>query len=105
MVFETNASEIAGKILNSNRIAFLFDHLFYKSSQTSTVTLWHRGQPDWCVKGNQLCSIWVPFDFVPKETCLELIGGSHKWNDEIPEIDSCREKYNVSFDLKMKINI
>ena len=102
LVFESPAAAIAGNILGSSRIAFLFDHAFFKSSKTTTATLWHRGQPDWCVVGDQLCSIWVPFDFVPKETCLELVAGSHRWGDIIPDIDAARDKYMIlSWDMQI----
>ena len=102
LVFESPSAAIAGNILGSSRIAFLFDHAFYKSCKTTTATLWHRGQPDWCVIGDQLCSIWVPFDYVPKETCLELVAGSHRWGDIIPDIDAARDKYMI---LSWNMNI
>eukprot|EP01083_Nonionella_stella_P106882 308887_1 len=101
LVFESPAACIAGNILASSRIAFLFDHVFYKACKTTTATLWHRGQPDWCVAGEQLCSIWIPFDFVPKETCLELVAGSHRWGEIIPDIDTARDKHTIlSWDMR-----
>ena len=34
-------------------------------------------QPYYCVDGEQVCSIWLPLDPVPKESGLEFVAGSH----------------------------
>jgi len=33
-----------------------------------------------------VCSVWLPLDPVPRETCLEFVAGSHRWNETFAPI-------------------
>jgi ectoine hydroxylase-related dioxygenase (phytanoyl-CoA dioxygenase family) len=53
------------------------EHVLVKEPKTSESTSWHHDQPYYCVDGEQVCSIWLPLDPVPKESGLEFVAGSH----------------------------
>ncbi len=83
-IWESPAAEIAGKIMESNKANFFYDQLLVKEPGTSARTPWHQDQPYWAVSGKQICSIWLPFDSVAKESCVEYVAGSHHWDEFNP---------------------
>ena len=40
---------------------------------------WHQDAPYYCVDSAKTVSMWIPLDYVPRDTTLEFICGSHKW--------------------------
>jgi ectoine hydroxylase-related dioxygenase (phytanoyl-CoA dioxygenase family) len=85
-----------------------------KEAATESRTPWHHDQPYWTVDGHQVCSIWVPLDPVPRETCVEFVAGSHRWGkwytpksfydlsdrdgnefETVPDIDARRGDYTI----------
>ena len=36
-------------------------------------TPWHHDQPYWTVDGNQVCSIWLSLDPVPREAAVRFV--------------------------------
>ena len=83
-VFESPAAEIAGTVMRSSKVNFFYDQLLVKEPGTAERTPWHQDQPYWAVAGRQVCSIWVPFDPVPEDTCVEYVAGSHTWSEFSP---------------------
>lgn len=83
-VFESPAAEIAGTIMRSAKVNFFYDQLLVKEPGTGERTPWHQDQPYWAVAGRQVCSLWVPFDPVAEETCVEYVAGSHAWPEFSP---------------------
>ncbi|GIS71219.1 MAG: hypothetical protein CM1200mP10_07960 [Candidatus Neomarinimicrobiota bacterium] len=75
--FKSPAAEIAGRITKSDQIRIFHEHILVKEPKTSERTPWHHDQPYYCVDGNQVCSIWLPLDPVPRKAGLEFIAGSH----------------------------
>ena len=63
---------------------FFYDQLLVKEPGTSERTPWHQDQPYWAVAGRQVCSLWVPFDPVAEDTCVEYVAGSHSWPEFSP---------------------
>ncbi|KAI9003992.1 glycoside hydrolase superfamily [Hyaloraphidium curvatum] len=76
--------EIAGKLMGSGHAAFLYDQVFVKEPGSEARTPWHQDRPYWAVKGDQVCSIWIPLDRIPKEICVEYVAGSHRWPEHNP---------------------
>ncbi|MDX1581561.1 MAG: phytanoyl-CoA dioxygenase family protein, partial [Alphaproteobacteria bacterium] len=75
------ASPIAdalGRFMDSKNVWLLFDHVFAKDGGQCNRTPWHQDVPYWPLKGNQLASMWIPIDPLPKEECLEFVARSHK---------------------------
>ena len=53
---------IAAKVLKSNSIRFFYDQLLVKEPLTKEKTPFHQDLPYWPLKGEDILSIWVPFD-------------------------------------------
>ena len=58
----------------------LFDTLLVKQPASKAPTPWHHDQPYWPVDGDQVCTVWTPFDSAPIEAgAVEYLIGSHRW--------------------------
>lgn len=116
-VTESPAAEIAARMLGARRVVFYHDHLLVKEPGTQSPTPWHHDQPYYPVDGDMVGSIWLPLDPVPRDTCVEYIAGSHRWNrwfapryfnpgttalevdtgrfESMPDIDAERERHRM----------
>ena len=72
--------DIASRVMGASEVNFFYDQLLAKEPGTP----WHQDQPYWAVAGRQVCSIWLPFDPMPPETCVEYVAGSHLWQEFSP---------------------
>ena len=73
--------EIAQHIMKSERVDFFYDQLLVKEPGTTEPTPLHQDLPYWPLRGEQIMSIWVPFDPVtPQSGVVHYLKGSHKWN-------------------------
>ena len=122
-LFNSPAAEIAGRITKSAQVRIFHEHILVKEPKTSERTPWHHDQPYYCVDGEQVCSIWLPLDPVPRKAGLEFIAGSHAWGkmfmpkkfltneeytyepgsfDSLPDIEANRDQYEIlSWDLEL----
>ncbi len=73
-------AEIAARLLNTQRVNFFFDAVFVRTPGTQFRTPFHQDEPYWSVKGFDTCSIWMPLVAVEKNSALEFVRGSHRWN-------------------------
>ena len=80
-VFDSPAAEFAARLMRSSKVNIFYDSAFYRTAGTSAPTPWHQDVPYWCIRGTQVCSVWTPIDSVPRESALEFIRGSHRWNE------------------------
>ena len=114
-VFESPAGEIAADLMGSRGARIFHEHVLVKEPGTDKKTPWHHDQPYYCVDGRQVCSLWIPLDPVPVETCPEFVAGSHDWGrwflprkfsgvdydhddarlETVPDIDNHREDYDI----------
>jgi len=78
-VLASPAAEVAGKLMKSEFAVFYHEHVFTKDPGTNRATPWHHDQSYYPVDGWKNCSFWLPVTPVSKESCLEFVGGSHKW--------------------------
>ncbi|HEY1837370.1 MAG TPA: phytanoyl-CoA dioxygenase family protein [Rhizomicrobium sp.] len=78
------AAAIAGHVMGAGKVNIFYDQLLVKEPATQERTPWHQDQPYWAVSGWQVCSVWLPLDVVPKETCVEFVRGSHRWGPHCP---------------------
>lgn len=81
-VRESNAGEVAAKLMRSPTARFFHDHMLVKEPGNSMVTPWHQDMPYYCVEGRQSVSFWTPLDPVAREVCMECVAGSHRWSEE-----------------------
>lgn len=119
-VFESPAAELIASLLGSSQVSFFYDILFVKEPDTAQRTGWHQDKGYWLVEGEDVCSIWLPLDPVPRASCLEFVRGSHREDVEyapfrfaddstyrgaermprVPDIEARREDYDiVGFDM------
>jgi len=112
-VHESPAAEIAGRVMGATKVNFFYDQLLVKEPGTAERTPWHQDQPYWAVSGRQVCSIWLPFDPVAEDTCVEYVAGSHLWPEfnpahfsdhspyegtglpPLPDIEAERARHNI----------
>ena len=113
-IFNSNAGEIASKLMKSKTSRFFHDHVLVKEPGSSIVTPWHQDQSYYCTSGFQTISFWIPLDTVTEETTLNCISGSHMWNklhkpkrfdgtdlfendnsEDVPDIDNNADDYNI----------
>lgn len=79
-VLESPLAEIAAHLMKSSAVNFFFDAMFARSPGVQFRTPFHQDEPYWSVEGFQTCSSWMPLVPVKKESALELVRGSHRWN-------------------------
>lgn len=122
-VLNSPAAEVAGRLMRSHTARIYHEHVLVKEPGTQEVTPWHHDLPYYGVDGDQLCSIWLPLDPVPRAACPEFVAGSHRSDtlyyprlfinhqnyangfegfDTIPDIDNQREQHSIlSWDLEL----
>ena len=120
-ILHSPTAEIAARLMRSTTARFYHEHVLVKEPGTAEKTPWHHDQPYYGVNGDQLCSLWLPLEAVPKRACPEFIAGSHASGvlyyprlfashenyskdedgfESVPDIDAHREQYDIlSWDL------
>jgi ectoine hydroxylase-related dioxygenase (phytanoyl-CoA dioxygenase family) len=77
---ESNLPEFAAAIMGSKTARLLYDQLFVKEAGSVERTPWHQDLPYWPVSGEQIVSIWIPFDAAgPDNGVVTYVQGSHLW--------------------------
>jgi hypothetical protein len=123
LLYLSPIADMASRLLGSEKIWLLFDHVFVKSGGECQRTPWHQDLPYWPIAGEQIVSFWITLDALPKEECLEYIPGSHRrtifdgfdptrvnerqnfpfYGEEfppLPDIETEREKWDIqSWDI------
>ena len=123
-IYDSPIADAMAKLLDSEEIWLLFDHVFVKDGGACRRTPWHQDLPYWPTDGEKIGSMWITIDPIPKSQCLEFIPGSHRGTmydgfnpadaDEdvtsgfygkdlprLPDIESERANWNiVSFDIE-----
>lgn len=113
-IFNSAAAEIGAELMDSRQVQLFHEHVLVKEAQTGVPTPWHQDAPYYCVDGPKTLSLWIPLDEVPRETTLEFIAGSHKWDkfyrpqrfdgsalnendglEDIPDINGNRDDYEI----------
>lgn len=71
--------EIAHALLGSEKVRLFYDQLLVKEPNTKEETPWHQDLPYWPLRGDDILSLWVPFDTVTAESgAMRYIKGSHR---------------------------
>jgi ectoine hydroxylase-related dioxygenase (phytanoyl-CoA dioxygenase family) len=120
---ESPAADLAASLMAGSAVNLFFDQLFVKEpGSPEQVTPWHQDQAYWPIRGDQVVSIWVPFDRVTQANgALRYVRGSHRWGvhfgprdfgpaqrmlkgiegDAVPDIDAHPDRYEVlTWDLE-----
>ncbi|HEX4740508.1 MAG TPA: phytanoyl-CoA dioxygenase family protein [Caulobacteraceae bacterium] len=78
--FYSPLPELAAQMMGSRTVNLLYDQLFVKEPGSVERTPWHQDQPYWPVDGDQIVSVWVPFDpATPDNGVVTYVQGSHLW--------------------------
>jgi ectoine hydroxylase-related dioxygenase (phytanoyl-CoA dioxygenase family) len=105
----------AQELMGSNEVRFFYDQMFIKEPGTDAPTPWHQDLSFWPIRGEQICSFWIPCDVVSRESSgLMYVKGSHKWPqrfkayspdrvaaliddtmDEIPDVNGNADKFDL----------
>lgn len=105
----------AQQLMGSEEVRFFYDQMFVKEPGTDAPTPWHQDLSFWPIRGEQVCSFWIPLDPVNKDNSgLLYVKGSHRWPqrfkaispdyvsaiidenmDDIPDINAAPEKYDL----------
>lgn len=115
-IHDSPAAEIARRMMRGKQVQLFYDQLFVKEPGTRKATPWHNDHSYWQLKGNQVISLWLALDHVPKTSCVKYVKGSHKWQllhkissfsgdeqrykesaslPDIPDIESKRDEYEL----------
>ncbi len=79
-MMESPMPELAAQVMDAKCLNFFYDQLLVKEPNTTEPTPWHQDLSYWPVRGNQIISIWVPFDPADEESGVVVyVKGSHKW--------------------------
>ena len=100
-VFESPAAKIAQQILGAQqRVTLFFDTLLVKEPGSEALTPWHHDQPYWPVDGEQVCTVWSPFDPVTQDSgAVEYLVGSHRWGKRFqPQSFTGDDRYGSSLE-------
>ena len=119
----SNVTELAAKIMGTDKLNYVDEHLLVKEPGTENATHWHQDLPYYEIGGPDFGSFWITLDQVDKHSgAMRFVKGSHRWGkvyqpiriaegvlvDEAnhydgpaPEIDKNLDKYQVlSFDME-----
>ena len=78
-ITESNAAELAARVMRSDTAQFFHDHVLVKEADTPKITPWHQDAPYYFVGGHQTVSFWLPLDPVAETETLRLVAGSNHW--------------------------
>ncbi|HEY4919115.1 MAG TPA: phytanoyl-CoA dioxygenase family protein [Xanthobacteraceae bacterium] len=71
--------EIAGALLDSEKVNFFGDQIFVKEPQTRERTAFHQDATYFEIDGDQCCVMWIPVDPVTLEGgVMQYVRGSHR---------------------------
>lgn len=77
VIRQSDAADVAAKLMRSNRVQLFHDHVLVKEPGTSKSTPWHQDQPYYFVEGRQNVSFWSPLNPV-NEASLRCVAGSRR---------------------------
>lgn len=77
---ESPMPELAAQVMGVGAVWFFYDQLLVKEPNTAEPTPWHHDLPYWPLRGQDILSVWVPFDNATPETgVVTYVKGSHRW--------------------------
>lgn len=115
LIYYSPFARWAQQLMGAQEVRFFYDQMFVKEPGTDAPTPWHQDLSFWPIRGEQICSFWIPCDPVNRENSgLLYVKGSHKWPqrfkaispdyvaaiideamDDIPDINAHPERYEL----------
>lgn len=114
-VEKSPVAQIVKKLMGSQSVRMFHEHVLVKGCGSAKITPWHHDAPYYPVEAKQTLSLWIPLDYVARDSAIEFIAGSHQWGklfkpqsfngeyyqhegskqEVLPDIDQHREDYNI----------
>ncbi len=115
LIYYSPFAHWAQQLMGSKEVRFFYDQMFLKEPGSDSPTPWHQDLSFWPIRGEQICSFWIPCDPVNRESSgLMYVKGSHKWPqrfkaispdylptvmddamDDVPDINAHPEQYEL----------
>ena len=107
--------------MRASRVNVFYDHLMVKEPGAISRTPWHQDLNYWPVEGEQVCSVWIAFDYVDRSNgAMEFVAGSHRTGrrfqpfdfrntdavetdefEPLPDVDAHRDAFRIlTWDLE-----
>ena len=77
-VMRSPAAGIVAKLMGSQTARLFYDQIFIREPGRVAPTPWHQDLPYWRVDGEQICTLRLPLDSVPRSTGVEYVKGSQR---------------------------
>jgi ectoine hydroxylase-related dioxygenase (phytanoyl-CoA dioxygenase family) len=88
-LFESPIAAAAAQVLESGKVQIYEDLLIFKAAGAAPPTPWHQDEPQWPLKGRQMCSVWLCLESVKRDTgALRFVAGSHRGPLYVPYVPS-----------------
>ena len=78
LLHESPIADMIGRLIGSENLWLYSDEFFVKDHAGAGRTPWHQDLPYWPMAGDQIASMWISLDPLPKIDCLEYVRGSHR---------------------------
>ncbi len=115
MLEASRAADVVAELWNSPDVWFFYEQVFLKEGGESRRTPWHQDSSYLPIEGEQLAVMWISFEPIAKEDCLEFVRHSHRGvlydgtrfdpNDDtapiygtlprLPNIEADRQHYDI----------
>ena len=78
LMLDSPLPSLAAALMQSSVARLFYDQLLVKEPLTQEHTPWHQDLPYWPVRGDDILSLWIPFDTVTLKTgAVQYARGSH----------------------------
>jgi ectoine hydroxylase-related dioxygenase (phytanoyl-CoA dioxygenase family) len=71
-------ANIVADVWGTPEVWFFYEQVFLKEGGEARRTPWHQDSSYLPIAGNDLAVMWISFDRLAKEDCLEFVRGSHR---------------------------
>ncbi|XP_055343518.1 uncharacterized protein LOC129591750 [Paramacrobiotus metropolitanus] len=79
LVSQSPLLKVLADIMASHSLTFYFDQVSVRPAHDRTLTPFHVEMSNYPFVGDQGCSVVIPVDKIPLETCIKFVQGSHLW--------------------------
>ncbi|MGI9326620.1 MAG: phytanoyl-CoA dioxygenase family protein [Pseudomonadales bacterium] len=123
LLYDSPIVDYMAEFMGAQQVWYYSDEFFIKDAGGCERTPWHQDTPYFPVAGEQLVSVWMTLDPLPRSECLEFVPGSHKQTmydgfdpanpgdvhasyyeeglPKLPDIEAERDRWNiVAWDLE-----
>jgi ectoine hydroxylase-related dioxygenase (phytanoyl-CoA dioxygenase family) len=78
LLYDSPIADILGAVIGSENVWLYSEEFFIKEGGNCNRTPWHQDLPYWPMEGDQVASMWITLDALPRTETLEFVRGSHR---------------------------